>query len=205
MLDDAVLRAMARWPNVPDVYGWLRLDRRGQWLIKDESIANATVRHFISRNYMRTDNGLFAFQNGPQRVFVALDYTPWIVSIQPNGQLQLHTGDAPQHMRTAYLDEVGRLLVEHDDGIALLDDRDLAAASEKFVHLDGEAMTQDEVEATIDALLDGQEPNLAIELAGQRLPVRFIASSEVAHRYSFQAGPSPDASLSHDTADNCAE
>ena len=27
-MDDAVLRSMAKWPNVPDVYGWLSLDRR---------------------------------------------------------------------------------------------------------------------------------------------------------------------------------
>ena len=61
-VDEAVRKAMERWPNVPDVYGWLRLDRRGQWLIKDETIANVTVRDFISRNYLRTDGGAYAFQ-----------------------------------------------------------------------------------------------------------------------------------------------
>ena len=28
LMDDAVVRAMARWPNVPHVYGWLSLDQR---------------------------------------------------------------------------------------------------------------------------------------------------------------------------------
>jgi len=28
-VDDIVLQAMTKWPDVPNVYGWLRLDRRG--------------------------------------------------------------------------------------------------------------------------------------------------------------------------------
>ena len=31
--EDWARRAMQRWPNVPHLYGWLRLDRRGRWLI----------------------------------------------------------------------------------------------------------------------------------------------------------------------------
>lgn len=30
-MDKNVLAAMARWPNVPDVFGWLSLSERGQW------------------------------------------------------------------------------------------------------------------------------------------------------------------------------
>lgn len=30
-MDDTVLAAMARWPNVPDVFGWLSLSSTGQW------------------------------------------------------------------------------------------------------------------------------------------------------------------------------
>ena len=33
-MDEIVARAMQKWPNVPDVYGWLRLDRRGTWWLK---------------------------------------------------------------------------------------------------------------------------------------------------------------------------
>ena len=47
-MDPAVLRAMARWPQVPAVYGWLALDRRGNWLIKAERIANPLVAEFIA-------------------------------------------------------------------------------------------------------------------------------------------------------------
>ena len=70
-MDDLVLRGMAKWPNVPAVYGWLSLDRRGQWLIKGERISNPIVTAFIGRNYERDERGCWFFQNGPQRVFVA--------------------------------------------------------------------------------------------------------------------------------------
>lgn len=34
-MDPDVLRAIARWPSVPAVFGWLRLDRRGNWRLVD--------------------------------------------------------------------------------------------------------------------------------------------------------------------------
>ena len=35
-MDDIVKQAMAKWPNVPDCYGWLGLDARGAWRMRDE-------------------------------------------------------------------------------------------------------------------------------------------------------------------------
>jgi len=77
-MDEIVSRSMLKWPDVPAVYGWLSLDRRGNWMIKTvagrfERIANAAVREFIGRNYAADAEGRWYFQNGPQRVFVALD------------------------------------------------------------------------------------------------------------------------------------
>src|SRR3990170_3644456 len=43
-IDDIVIRAMAKWPNVPVVYGWLALDRRGQWSIKGAAPAGAAAQ-----------------------------------------------------------------------------------------------------------------------------------------------------------------
>src|SRR5262245_10851898 len=79
VMDDAVVRAMAKWPNVPNVYGWLNLDRRGNWMIKGDRIANEGVTAFIGRNYAPDEQGRWYFQNGPQRVFVTLDYTPFVI------------------------------------------------------------------------------------------------------------------------------
>ena len=77
--DDEVVRAMARWPNVPQCFGWLRLDRRGNWRIKDAVITHQRAIAFLSRHYRADDRGRWYVQNGPQQVFVTLDYTPWIL------------------------------------------------------------------------------------------------------------------------------
>ena len=34
-MDDIVRQAIAKWPNVPHCYGWLGLDARGQWYLRD--------------------------------------------------------------------------------------------------------------------------------------------------------------------------
>src|SRR4051812_20701458 len=122
-MDDVVAQAMAKWPNVPAVYGWLSLDRRGNWLIKCERIANQALREFISRNYEADEKGRWYFQNGPQRVYVALAYTPLVVHHEGD-ELVDHCG-RPFIAQRVYLDDEGSVLIENAGRIALLDDRDL--------------------------------------------------------------------------------
>src|SRR6185503_14581352 len=106
-MDDIVLRGMAKWPNVPAVYGWLSLDRRGQWLLKGERISNPAVTEFIGRNFERDPRGCWFFQNGPQRVFVALDYMPFVLRVtSAEGaplELQTQTGKAVGAIEGAWL------------------------------------------------------------------------------------------------------
>jgi|SRR5690242_12844304 Protein of unknown function (DUF2946) len=123
-MDPLVARAMAKWPNVPAVYGWLSLDRRGNWLIKGERIANAALREFIGRNYAADSAGRWFFQNGPQRVFVTLAYTPWVVHYEGEALIDQCGGAFPA--QCFYVDEEGSVLAAGERGIALLDDRDLA-------------------------------------------------------------------------------
>src|SRR2546422_6290676 len=66
-MDELVARSLAKWPNVPAVYGWLALDRRGNWRIKGQRISNVALREFIARNYECDSQGRWFFQNGPQR------------------------------------------------------------------------------------------------------------------------------------------
>src|ERR1700758_4287388 len=90
-MDDIVRQALAKWPNVPSCTGWLMLDRRGNWRMRDEAAQasgapGAQIRHeallgFINRNYEADERGQWFFQNGPQRVYVELGYTPWIVRL----------------------------------------------------------------------------------------------------------------------------
>ena len=122
-MDAVVAQAMAKWPNVPAVYGWLALDRRGNWLIKGERISNAALRDFIARNYQADEEGRWYFQNGPQRVYVSLAYTPLVVHHEGD-QVIDHCGHAFA-LERAYLDDEGSVLLESGGRIALLDDRDL--------------------------------------------------------------------------------
>src|SRR5258708_37501875 len=90
-MDEIVLRSMLKWPDVPAVYGWLSLDRRGNWMIKTvagrfERIAHAAVREFIGRHYASDSEGRWYFQNRPQGVFVAVDYTPWVYRVDDRGR-----------------------------------------------------------------------------------------------------------------------
>jgi hypothetical protein len=129
-MDQSVLRGIARWPDVPAVYGWLALDRRGNWLLREGEggafgrIGNAALRAFIARNYAADERRCWFFQNGPQRVYVRLAYTPLIVRHDGAGLVD-HCG---REVRpdAFYLDDEGSILVLGPSGIALLDDRDLA-------------------------------------------------------------------------------
>lgn len=127
-MDPIVAQAMVKWPNVPAVYGWLSLDRRGNWRIKGERIANQALREFISRNYESDGAGRWYFQNGPQRVYVTLDYTPLVVHY--DGDALRDHRERPFAPRETYLDDEGSVLMQGEGTVALLDDRDLARFAE---------------------------------------------------------------------------
>jgi len=142
-MDALVARSMAKWPNVPAVYGWLSLDRRGNWRIKGERITNPALRDFISRNYESDGAGRWYFQNGPQRVYVTLDYTPLVVHYDGDG-LHDHCG-RPFALRATYLDDEGSVLMEGENAVALLDDRDLARFADAAASL--QRIKRDEIQA----------------------------------------------------------
>jgi hypothetical protein len=128
-MDAEVLRAMARWPQVPAVYGWLALDRRGNWLLRQSAegafgrIGNAAMRALIARNYAVDARGCWYFQNGPQRVYVTLAYTPFVLRYA--GEWPVDQCGAPLAPHETYVDEEGSVLLVGGQGVGLLDDRDL--------------------------------------------------------------------------------
>ncbi len=129
-MDQSVLRSIDKWPDIPAVYGWLALDRRGNWLLKDPGgegfgrIGNAALRDFIGRNYAADARGCWYFQNGPQRVYVRLAYTPLVV--RHDGSALVDQCARPVQTAAMFLDDEGSLLILGEHGIGLLDDRDLA-------------------------------------------------------------------------------
>jgi len=191
-MDPAVLNAMAKWPSVPSVYGWLALDRRGTWTIKGEPIGNPAVAAFIGRNYERDDTGRYFFQNGPQRVFVTLAYAPFVLHVQPQphgAALVTHIGSGVTDCSEAFVDEDGNLLIAFGRGVGLMCDRDLADMAQRLRRADGTVPTDEELEA----LAAGTDtPGGAfLDLGWTRLLLRTIRSAEVAGRFGFDRDPRP--------------
>ena len=145
-MDEIVKAAMAKWPNVPAVYGWLELTARGIWKIRGEPIGNEAIRAFIGRNYTNDGQGNWYFQNGPQRVYVALEATPLIYHLDECGRLQAHTGARPRELLAAHADAGGRLLLETELGPGLVDGRDTAKFAERMVDGRGHAIDEASLE-----------------------------------------------------------
>lgn len=184
--------AMLRWPDVPAVYGWLSLDRRGRWRLRGEPLAHHGVVTFFNRQYGRDEGGRYFVQNGPQRVFVALDYTPWVVRLAGAGtdSLLAHTGEAVEASGQAWLDEAGNLLLATPAGVALLDDRDLPAMLARVGDAGG-APAPDSALLALLAAPDEASGRLTLRWAGKRLPLCAIRRADVARRFAFVAQPAP--------------
>lgn len=195
-MDEIVKQAMAKWPDVPRVYGWLGLDRRGKWLIKGDRIANPAVADFISRNYGHDEDGRWFFQNGPQRVFVALDYTPFVYFMTwdadgPAAPLRLatHTGKPVEVVNGAWLDEAGILLVATEHGVGMVDDHDLERLVPYFAGARGQALDEDTLAAAIERVQAGRNANLHFRYREQAVPVAAVAANDVPDKFGFVRQP----------------
>jgi len=125
-MEDWVLKAIQRWPNVPALYGWLGLDRRGRWLIKGETISRPQIIDTINRNYAADERGCWFYQNGPQRGFIELEYAPFVLRVAPDGEtLVTHTELPVKTVTHVYMDETGALLFSTEHGAGLLIDDEL--------------------------------------------------------------------------------
>lgn len=142
-MDDIVRQAIAKWPNVPHCFGWLGLDARGNWYMRDDRVQAAgpfpqskgsLLKHdklieFIQRNYESDDQGQWFFQNGPQRVYVELEAAPWVWRLGPGHSVTTHTGLAAKVGR-AIVDEQGRFYLETDLGFGLVHTLDMEQAAD---------------------------------------------------------------------------
>jgi len=146
-MDDIVKQAMAKWPNVPNCYGWLGLDERGHGYLRDDpaqaggsfqsgvpGAKGSLLQHeklieFIHRNYAADSTGAWFFQNGPQRVYVELSVTPFVWRLSSDFKLTAQTGTETQ-AQTCYTDEAGRVYFQTAMGFGLLHTLDVAKAAE---------------------------------------------------------------------------
>ena len=203
-MDEQVLRSLIKWPNVPHCFGWLALDRRGQWRMRDEfaqanQLAGSVIQHvalneFISRNYACDSLGRYFFQNGPQRVFITLDATPFIARIIPSqsGPQLLTQCGTEIKPHGALCDERGNIYITgnilqsfsdqidsaafikaESPSVALLHDHDLDLFSEQS------KVQEDACSFRGSWLWDGKE-----------LPIEPIHSIELSKRFHFIKSPS---------------
>lgn len=146
-MDDLVRQAMAKWPHVPDCHGWLGLDSRGHWYMRDERVQQAgpfqsgrqaakgsELKHeklieFIHRNYEKDDLGRWYFQNGPQRVFVELEATPFIWRIDKDHRPTAQTGQITQVL-SCLTDQHGRVYLDTPMGMGLVHTLDVVLVAD---------------------------------------------------------------------------
>ena len=146
-MDDIVKQAMAKWPNVPDCYGWLGLDARGNWYMRDArsqalgaftsgifGCKGSLLQHdklidFIGRNYGADAQGQWFFQNGPQRVYVELEAAPLVWRIQADLSVKDHIGRSAR-VASCWLDELGHLFLDADIGFGRVHTQDMLLAAD---------------------------------------------------------------------------
>tara|TARA_Y100001936_G_C15965199_1_gene607935 strand:- start:418 stop:957 length:540 start_codon:yes stop_codon:yes gene_type:complete len=153
------------WPTVPDLYGWLYLDRRGTWFIKGEQVKHLGMIRFLKDNYREDKNGEWYIQNGPQKAFVTLEYTPFLLRLALDGTLTTHTDRKIDKLTGIILDDEGNILLGSGIGAGLLDDRDLYLFSE-MVNIDISTATH-------------------LRWNEEVLPVKRVPRSEIPTHYNF--------------------
>ena len=195
-MDDIVKQAMAKWPDVPHCYGWLALDARGSWRMRDEPtqqanlpgdrLNNAALLAFINRNYAADERGRWYFQNGPQRVYVNLETTPYVARTDPAQGLIVQTGEALGPVEHAYMTAAGALIVEAAGKVAQVDDRDVAQLIA--------AMKMDGAPVSDEALMAWLETgcgSVALDVAGITVAVERLTGDALGQRFGFIAVPQP--------------
>jgi hypothetical protein len=189
---------MARWPNVPAVYGWMSLDRRGRWCLRGQPVTHHGTIEFMNRNYACAAGGRWYFQNGPQRAYVDLDYTPWVFRLDGSDNLVDHVGSPVTGLREAWIDEEGNLLLLGDRGIGLLCDRDLEPVSERLRHADGAPCDEGGVARLVGPSAEGQSECVYLAWHDARIEVGALRRGDVPGKFGFEPRPRVDDDRDHD-------
>lgn len=195
-MDAQVVQALAKWPNVPHCYGWLALDARGNWRMRNEAaqaqqlpgdkIAHPALIGFIQRNYTCDAQGRYNFQNGPQRVYVDLEIAPYIAHTDPVHGFVLHTGEPLECISSAHLTDAGRLFLHGDDKFAALDDRDMALC---LPHMKLENRQIEDEELLSWLAHEGKNGALSLQTNSGNVSLHYIKDDELCTRFHFIRQP----------------
>ena len=180
------------WPIIQDAFGWLSLDPRGNWRIKDKRIDNPNLIGFINKNYKSDKHGRYFFQNGNQRVFVNLTIAPFVIQVIHVNPLQLitHTGVLIKKIDRLWFDKKMNILLKTGPLYGSLDDRDIPHVYNNLINSKGIPVSEIEQEhGTIDKenLVD---PGLFLEYRGEKLRIS-TPDNESDYRHHFTQKPGP--------------
>ena len=162
-------------------------------LVKGESIGNPAVTGFIGRNYERDGRGRWFFQNGPQRVFADLAYTPFVYRAV-NGDcarlaIESHTGLKATLLSGAWIDEMGAVLLETEHGIGVLHDLDLEKLLPNFIDASGISLPEDILDKLTDTLHRSGQAPAWMKYGESNVKVEALRSDVVPKRFGFDAHP----------------
>jgi hypothetical protein len=215
-MDQSVLDAVKRWPDVPVVYGWLSLTARGEWKLHPlgdaqlgeagQGITNTQILGFIGRNYASQVDGAWFFQNGPQRVYVRLDAAPLILHVDPSARsIVTHNGITVQQISHWFCDETGQLFAHTHVGPGRVDDRDLHLIAEILRSADGrslfdwfalfeqaqeQSLQENEINMGSTRILLS-DPNKQYAALTEPAALSFIKASEISTALHFIPNPGP--------------
>lgn len=187
-MDERFQRALKKWPNVPALFGWLSLDRRGRWRIQGELISKPLIIDTIGRNYAADEYGRWYFQNGPQRGYIHLESAPLILRTDGEDRLTTHNGLRIEKPSRAFLDEQGAVWLDCEHGPAVLEGEDLQWALNRL--RSGNAAVD---EASLGDALDlpsGSKTTLSLQLGEDAfLPVLRLDAAQAPRLLGFVRDP----------------
>jgi hypothetical protein len=150
--------------------------------LQGERVTHRGLIEFINRQYGCDESGCWFLQNGPQRVFVTLAYTPWVFRRDGDAFVS-HTGTAAGDIKAVHLDEEGSILLETELGIGLLDDRDLATFLAECHDGSGQPASDEALAALMETATG--------DIRWQNRPLQSIATVDAKKRFNFKPHPQP--------------
>lgn len=184
-VDSSMRARFPNWPKEPLVFGALSLDQRGQWHIYGDIIRHADVRKRLNHHYHADNQGRWYFQNGPQRLYVDLAYTPWVFHLDRDSQLRTQTGHRVQFVKSVWLDENGAMIFDSEHGPGLLREDALFSVLEKLCDRHGKSMCGNPLDPGLALYGQPTKPKLYLAWGGRRLPVGWIHSRIVGFKFKF--------------------
>ncbi|MDO5667565.1 MAG: DUF2946 family protein [Alcaligenaceae bacterium] len=203
-MDEQVLAAMNKWPNVPAAYGWLSLNERGLWRFHHQgdfaadpagdTIENRQLIDFLGRNYTVNDRGEWYVQNGPQKAYVTLPHAPLILFYN-NSQttLSTHHDHTVSTIKQWYFSNDGRIFAQTDLGAAMLSGRDAPAFIEDARVLEEDNSIRELDTHDIEAVAMGKEITLSLNTRESNLtaPCLYLESNKAEEILGFVSQPKP--------------